>query len=208
LWSIAAGPLVNVALMPVLGIPWWVFASGVSESSDFTIFLQDLNLINLVLFLFNVLPIYPLDGGKILRSLLWYVVGRASSLMTTVIVGFIGVAGLVLLAIVIQSPWLGLIAVFAALQCFSGYKQARELKRLEDAPRHQEVACPNCKMNPPRGAFWVCSACQIAFDTFDTNATCPRCSREFSQTMCAHCGNSSSYADWALPPPISGMQFR
>ena len=49
--------------------------------------------INLGLLVFNMLPIYPLDGGQILRSLLWFAMGRARSLMAATIVGFIGVAG-------------------------------------------------------------------------------------------------------------------
>jgi Zn-dependent protease len=39
--------------------------------------LQAAWFINLGLLILNMLPIYPLDGGQILRSLLWYVVGRA-----------------------------------------------------------------------------------------------------------------------------------
>jgi hypothetical protein len=37
--------------------------------------------IDVSLLAFNMLPIYPLDGGQILRSLLWFVLGRARSLM-------------------------------------------------------------------------------------------------------------------------------
>src|SRR4030095_5350705 len=86
LWSIAAGPLVNVALIPVFGA--FLLFYPTTPGSDFRIFLGQLNLMNIVLLIFNILPIYPLDGGKIMRSVLWYAVGRARSLMFAVIVGF------------------------------------------------------------------------------------------------------------------------
>ncbi len=35
--------------------------------------------INIVLLIFNLLPVYPLDGGQIFRSLLWLdLAGRAA----------------------------------------------------------------------------------------------------------------------------------
>ena len=70
LWSIAAGPLVNVALLPVL------FTLGVLSRSlgwpaampNFYALLQAVWFINLVLLIFNMLPIYPLDGGPFLPA--------------------------------------------------------------------------------------------------------------------------------------------
>ena len=100
LWSIAAGPLVNVVLVPLLGYlavlthsPLWT-----AGRPNFYEFIPSLFWINVGLLVFNILPIYPLDGGQILRSLLWFVLGRARSLMVATVLGLIGVAGFIALA--------------------------------------------------------------------------------------------------------------
>jgi Zn-dependent protease len=105
LWSIAAGPLVNVALIPILSALMWLDKSlGWAQAMpNAHMFLLSILYMNFFLLLFNLLPIYPLDGGQILRSLLWFVVGRAHSLMVTTILGFVGAAGFVLVALKIQS---------------------------------------------------------------------------------------------------------
>lgn len=202
LWSIAAGPLVNLALMPLLGLAFLALPVSRSSASDLTKFVLNLNLINAGLFIFNVLPVYPLDGGKILRSLLWYVMGRARSLMASVIVGFVGVAGLGLFALSTQNGWLGIITLFAAMQCFNGFKLAQALKRLEDTPRREAVACPSCKAHPPKGTFWSCGVCKSAFDTFEVNARCPKCSTTFPKTTCTECGAQSAFTDWFIASSV------
>src|SRR3954462_15889929 len=81
LWSIAAGPLVNVILLPLLSIDLVIFRVGPdSESSDVATFVFHLWYINLGLLIFNILPVCPLDGGEILRSLLWFPLGEIRSL--------------------------------------------------------------------------------------------------------------------------------
>src|SRR5436309_12512660 len=101
LWSIAAGPLVNVVLFFVLTLTGMLGRSHgwFAAVPNIHTLLRAIWYINLGLLTFNLLPIYPLDGGQILRSLLWFVLGRARSLMVAVSIGFIGVAGLIALAL-------------------------------------------------------------------------------------------------------------
>src|SRR5579872_7327317 len=131
LWSIAAGPLVNLVLVPVFWVLGRSFgAMGFAETMpDFFLLLQTVAVINVALLKFNMLPIYPLDGGQILRSLLWFVMGRARSLMAAAVIGLLGAGGFIWLAIRDQSVWLGAIAVFVLMNSWAGLQQARALSR-------------------------------------------------------------------------------
>jgi Zn-dependent protease/DNA-directed RNA polymerase subunit RPC12/RpoP len=191
LWSIAAGPLVNAVLFPVFSV-FSLLAR--SQHWDLSMpncyqFITTLWLINLVLFLFNMLPIYPLDGGQILRSLLWFVVGRARSLLIASTIGLVAVVALLIFAI--RTPWLGILAVFALLQCWSGLQQARVLARVAAAPRREGMACPNCGSPPPMGQFWICGHCRRPFDMFETQGVCPNCGMIFNGTRCLECGRDN-----------------
>jgi Zn-dependent protease len=201
LWSIAAGPLVNVALLPVLSILAIVSRTlgWAGAAPDAHGLLRTLWLLNLVLLVFNLLPIYPLDGGQILRALLWFVVGRARSLMLAAIFGFVGVAGLIVLALWIQSVWFGVLSVFLLMNCWRGLRQAQNLSRLARLPRHHGFACPWCKSAPPRGEFWTCGQCGQLFDTFATQGACPYCAARFSGTRCLDCGRPFSMDEWIVP---------
>ena len=194
LWSIAAGPLVNVALVPViLGLGYVSRQAGWYQlAPDLHTLLKRIFLIDIWLLAFNILPIYPLDGGQILRSLLWFVFGRARSLMVAASIGFVGVIGFVGLAVWLQSVWFGAIAAFLLLNCWSGLKQARALLTIAKLPRREGFLCPRCKSKPPLGDFWTCGQCQHAFDTFQTGAACPACGTRFDVTRCLDCG-------WAFP---------
>ena len=156
---------------------------------------------NWALLIFNMLPIYPLDGGQILHSLLWFVLGRARSLMVTTIIGFIGVAALIGLAILGREVWFGIICVFILLNCWSGLMQARVLARVAKLPRHEGFTCPSCRQAPIIGPLWRCDKCQQQFDTFATRAVCPHCGAQFPVTRCPECGSAHSLSEWVAAAP-------
>lgn len=130
LWSIAAGPLVNVLLIPVLmGLLYVSKMAG--WSANVHVLLKTASYINLALLIFNVLPIYPLDGGQILRSLLWFRIGPIRSLLVATSIGFVGAVGLGLLAFLRGSIMTGVVAAFVFMNCHAAWSHARALARAE-----------------------------------------------------------------------------
>jgi len=188
LWSIAAGPLVNVILFPLLFVLWLIAGSMHWNDTrpDLYEYLTVLWALDAGLFVFNMLPIYPLDGGQILRSLLWYGFGRARSLMIASTIGFISVGLLLLFAI--RSTWLVIMAAFVLINCWSGLKSARALAKMENAPKRPDQACPQCGAAPPVGDFWMCGRCRRPFDMFGARGQCPHCGAQYAQARCAECG--------------------
>jgi len=198
LWSIAAGPLVNLILTPIL-IGLVILGRQLGWEENFPnlfMLLANVRNINIALLIFNLMPVYPLDGGQILRSLLWFPFGRANSLLAASIIGFIGVGGLVLLAIFAGSIWLGIMAAFILMNCWGGLKQAQVLARVAKIPRRPNFACPSCKTAPPLGELWRCGKCGQAFDTFRSQAVCPHCGTQFHATQCLDCGTSRPISEW------------
>jgi Zn-dependent protease/DNA-directed RNA polymerase subunit RPC12/RpoP len=204
LWSIAAGPLVNVVLTPILYV-LAVLSRSMSTpglDSNLHVLLHNIFWINVGLLVFNILPIYPLDGGQILRSLLWFVLGRARSLLVATILGFIGVAGFIVLAFLMRSIWYGALALFMLMNCWGGLQHARALLRIAKLPRREGYACPTCKASPPLGDYWKCAKCGQSFDTFQTGAVCPNCSTQYPLTRCVDCGQQHPMQEWAASPLV------
>jgi Zn-dependent protease len=125
-----AGPAVNVAIAGVLGI--WLFLTGFGAASGLSLtggsFAARLLSVNLALVVFNMLPAFPMDGGRVLRALLArrlsYV--RATDLAATIGRGMavlFGIAGLM------WNPMLILIALFV----WTGAGQEAEMVRRREA---------------------------------------------------------------------------
>jgi len=112
-----AGPLVSIGIALVL---WLIFSPGTSfwaVPQDPSIthghdFIYNLRIVNIGLALFNLIPAFPMDGGRILRALLGFKLNyiKATSIAATVgkviAVMFIG------LGILMVNPFLPLIGLF------------------------------------------------------------------------------------------------
>jgi Zn-dependent protease len=155
LWSIAAGPLVNVVLVPVLTIAALMTAEPIGgEPSDSTVLLSNVWQINLGLLIFNMLPVYPLDGGQILRSLLWFPLGEIRSLQIASALGLVGaviLAGIALLFRIMQPIWVAVLAFFLISRAVAGWQYAKALVQEEEASRAARLVptVPHRPINEP-----------------------------------------------------------
>ncbi len=72
-WVAIAGPAVNMVIAAVL-FGWLVLTNTLEPLTGLTIssgsFIERLAVVNVSLVLFNLIPAFPMDGGRVLRSLL------------------------------------------------------------------------------------------------------------------------------------------
>jgi Zn-dependent protease len=193
LWSIAAGPLVNALLVPFLAL---LTSMTAGVDPDMRKLVHTVSFINLVLLVFNLLPVYPLDGGQILRALLWFVIGPIKSLLVASVIGILGAIALGVFAWMKSGIWLGVIAVFILIRSLDGLRRARSIPSVSSPARHHDLHCPSCGQSPPCADLWACDACGKKFDTFVTGALCPGCGKGFGWTSCPLCGTVHPSESW------------
>jgi stage IV sporulation protein FB len=88
--------------------------------------------INYYLLLFNLLPIYPLDGGRVLHALLWPKRGFQKATMAATYVGMIGAVALAVVGLLTGASILLMIAIFGGLTCYAD-RRALRMQMLEGA---------------------------------------------------------------------------
>jgi Zn-dependent protease len=203
LWTVAAGPLVNVLLMPVLGGLWFlsVQLNWAAVNVDLPPFLATVFRLNFWLLIFNLVPIFPLDGGRILHGLLWFIIGPADSLIIVSVIGMIGGGLLFLLSLLGLNVMLTVVAAFVILSAYAGFRQGRMLSRLLRVPRRREAVCPSCGSSPLVGNYWTCDECRTRFDLFRNRGQCTGCGKLFAVTQCPECFQEHPIAKWFIAPP-------
>jgi Zn-dependent protease/CBS domain-containing protein len=114
-----AGPLVNVVLAPIFFGVGLLFGAvprlpadlftGIGSVGQFFFYL---GYINVVLALFNLLPAFPMDGGRILRALLATRLGAVRATEISSAVGQLFAVAFFLIGLISGNFFLALIAVF------------------------------------------------------------------------------------------------
>lgn len=114
LWVALAGPAVNIVIAVALTLWLWVTAA-IEPLQSLTLttgpFLERLLVVNLFLVVFNMIPAFPMDGGRVLRALLATRKDYARATQIAASIGqgiavFFGIVGL------FYNPMLLLIAFF------------------------------------------------------------------------------------------------
>jgi Zn-dependent protease len=147
-----AGPLVNVVIAAGLGggiLAAGQWSPGLLRGSAGE-FLVVLTAMNVALVLFNLLPAFPMDGGRVFRALLTFPFGRPAATRLAVYVSvffavLIGASGLLLL----HNPWMMFISLFLI------WAGQQELNALEarDRQRREEEEADDVAAEAPRPAW-------------------------------------------------------
>lgn len=134
-----AGPMANLAIFMFL-LPWvllisvnWgpvsLFAAG-DRFRDLSLItmVSALAVLNLAMMIFNLLPAFPLDGGRVLRAFLWTKMSRRQATTMASRLG-IGIAiVLIVIGIIDRDPLWPLLGIFIL---WAGFHESRVV-RIED----------------------------------------------------------------------------
>lgn len=110
-----AGPAVNVVIAAVLLGAIWLLGDVQTPSNPYTHqtgFFTTVAIVNIILVIFNMIPAFPMDGGRVLRALLALRLDYGMATRAAAMVGRVMAVGLLLWGVVEGNIVLMLIAVF------------------------------------------------------------------------------------------------
>jgi Zn-dependent protease len=164
--TVAAGPATNLVLaLLCMGTLWamgkmpgeWVSTvMSAGEWHSVSAYVTLFGAINVSLMLFNLLPIYPLDGGQMLQSILWPMVGYLRSMVASCWVGVVGGAGLALFGLSSMNLWLVVLAISCVMTCLQrlAYAKAAAAEGYEEEPLYAAAAAAPRRHRTSRWSTW------------------------------------------------------
>lgn len=152
LWIALAGPAVNLAIAAALGLG----IAGLSDmdshhllpSADSALPVAvTLFWVNVLLVVFNLLPAFPMDGGRVLRALLALKLERLTATRIAVRTGQ-AMAVLFLIAAWFATPFLVLVAAFVAVGAAAELRMVRARTVLADLPARAAMVTDFAAVSP------------------------------------------------------------
>ena len=138
--TVAGGPAVNVAICLITGAALFLLTGGTVPLNPFhplppasfyatnvAFYLWWVFIISYITLLFNLLPIFPLDGGRIVQSALWPQMGYYRSMNVSCLTGMVGAVIMGLIGLVAGQLLLFFIAISGFLYCYQMRMQLKEM---------------------------------------------------------------------------------
>ena len=133
-----AGPAVNVVLALGFGALGWVLGALGLSGGVLGFLLGALTYANVALAVFNLLPAFPMDGGRVFRALLSASKGRVRATEVAATVGKVFAVGFGIYGL-LYSPMMILLAAFV---WFAGQRELDFVRRQDEVRRHVHDAVP------------------------------------------------------------------
>lgn len=121
---VAAGPLSNL-ILAVISIPFYSFLININPVIDD--FMLNLFFINIIMFIFNILPIYPMDGGRLLKDFL-FIKMKSNRRLAKKISGYVSLIFSVALLLYSISIMAFFMILFSALFIYTSLVQVELVK--------------------------------------------------------------------------------
>ena len=146
-----AGPLTSLLLGLGFGVIWWIGQSNPYLAAPSVWLMR----INLILAAFNMIPGFPLDGGRVLRAIIWRITGSFQSATNVATItgqitamGFIGIGLFIMLSgNLFNGLWMVFIGWFLQNAAASSYAQATLQQSLRGVTVSQ-VMTRDCPLVP------------------------------------------------------------
>ncbi|MDD1730162.1 MAG: CBS domain-containing protein, partial [Methanospirillum sp.] len=144
-WMALAGPAMSLAIGLICGMLLYVTPMVVTDPALAGLIMYIwgyLSILNLLLFIFNLLPAFPMDGGRVLRAYLALrmPLHQATNIASTIGKGFAVIFGII--GLVIFSPILILIAFFIYIGAGQESSVTRYKFLLKDVKTREIMAKP------------------------------------------------------------------
>lgn len=153
-WITVAGPLVNLviagvafAILAIAGIAM-ITTDLLGDISTGAGLLTFLVTVNIGLFLFNLIPAFPMDGGRILRSLLGMWLPREKATRIATVIGRILAVGFVFYGLYSGAPFLAIIGVFIFMAAGTEARAVQQKANVQALRVGQRVRTDPVKMAP------------------------------------------------------------